>query len=160
MNLSLFDACFRQYQVVLANDEVNQLRGAHEERYGEYGRALRKWWYATYATFYAYVPDLVLSTAHSTARYPRASKEAGASSGRRTAEVFRVGFLVALLCLSLLIHILLAAYNLLELILLGKVGVALFLLAFNCANYYLEWTRSVLPARVIGVAVRLTSWIW
>ncbi|KAE9036595.1 hypothetical protein PR002_g7005 [Phytophthora rubi] len=28
MNLSLFDACFRQYQVVLANDEVNQLRGA------------------------------------------------------------------------------------------------------------------------------------
>ncbi|KAE8959948.1 hypothetical protein PR001_g30545, partial [Phytophthora rubi] len=108
------------YQAVLANDEVNQLRGVQyvyalwgalfavpvsvltesEDRYGEYGRALRKWWDAAYATFYAYLPDLALSTAHSTAKYARASKEAGVSSGKRTAEVFRVGFLAALLCVS------------------------------------------------------------
>ncbi|KAE9335011.1 hypothetical protein PF008_g13695 [Phytophthora fragariae] len=163
VNLSLFDACLRQYLVVLANDEVNQLLGVQyvyalwgalfavpvnvltesEGRYGEYGRALRKWWDADYGTFYAYLPDLDLSTAHSTARCSHTSKEASASSGRRTAEVFRVGFLIALLCLSLLIHLPLAAYNLLELILLGKVGVALALLMFNCANYYLEWTRWV-----------------
>ncbi|KAE9262554.1 hypothetical protein PR003_g33499, partial [Phytophthora rubi] len=180
MNLSLFDACLRQYQAVLANDEVNQLRGVQyvyalrgalfavpvsvltesEDRYGEYGRALKKWWDAAYATFYAYLPDLALSTAHSTAKYARASKEAGVSSGKRTAEVFRVGFLVALLCVSLLIHLPLAAYNLLELLLLGKVGVALALLSFNCANYYLEWTRWGLPASVIVVAVGLTSCIW
>ncbi|KAE8975222.1 hypothetical protein PF011_g24564 [Phytophthora fragariae] len=180
MNLSLFDACLRQYQAVLANDEVNQLRGVQyvyalwgalfavpvsvltesEDRYSEYGRALRKWWDAAYATFYAYLPDLALSTAHSTAKYARASKEASVSSGKRTAEVFRVGFLVALLCVSLLIHLPLAAYNLLELLLLGKVGVALALLSFNCANYYLEWARWGLPASVIMVAVGLTSCIW
>ncbi|KAE8966014.1 hypothetical protein PR003_g30236 [Phytophthora rubi] len=128
MDLSLFDAWLRQYQAILANDEVNQLRGAQyvyalwgalfavpvsvltesEERYSEYGRALMKWWDAAYVTFYTYLPDLDLSTAHSTARYACASKEAGASSGRRTAEVFREGFLVALLCLSLLIHLPLA----------------------------------------------------
>ncbi|KAE9074853.1 hypothetical protein PF010_g24520 [Phytophthora fragariae] len=161
MNLSLFDACLRQYQAELANDELNQLRGVQyvyalwgalfavpvsvltesEDRYGEYGRALKKWW-------------------DSTAKYARASKEAGVSSGKRTAEVFRVGFLVALLCVSLLIHLPLAAYNLLELLLLGKVGVALALLSFNCANYYLEWTRWGLPASVIVVAVGLTSCIW
>ncbi|KAE8909853.1 hypothetical protein PF005_g5842 [Phytophthora fragariae] len=180
MNLSLFDACIQHYQAVLANDEVDQLRGAKyvyslwgalfavlvsvlagsEECYGEYGRSLRKWWDAAYATFYAYLPDLALNTSHSTVRYARASKEAGASSERRTAEVFRVGFLVALLCLSLLIQLPLAAYNLLELILLGKVGVALALIAFNCANYYLEWTRWGLPASVIVVATGLTSCIW
>ncbi|KAE8995141.1 hypothetical protein PR002_g19715 [Phytophthora rubi] len=180
MNLSLFDACLRQYQAVLANDEVNQLRGVQyvyalwgalfavpvsvltesEDRYGEYGRALKKWWDAAYATFYAYLPDLALSTAHSTAKYARASKEASVSSGKRTAEVFRVGFQVALLCVSLLIHLPLAAYNLLELLLLGKVGVALAPLLFNCANYYLEWTRWGLPASVIVVAVGLTSCIW
>ncbi|KAE8956610.1 hypothetical protein PR002_g31424 [Phytophthora rubi] len=131
-----------------------------EDRYGEYGRALRKWWDGPFATFYVYLPDLALSAAHSTAKYARASKEAGASSGKRTAEVFRVGFLVALLCVSLLIHLPLAAYNLLELLLLGKVGVALALLSFNCANYYLEWTRWGLPASVIVVAVGLTSCIW
>ncbi|KAE9357924.1 hypothetical protein PF008_g2929 [Phytophthora fragariae] len=180
MNLSFFDAGTRLYQAVPTNDEVNQLRGAQyvyslwgtlfpipmsvlaesEERYGEYGRALRKWWDDPFATFYVYLPDVALSTVPSTARYARTSKEVGASSGRRTAEVFRVGFLVALLCVSLLIHLPLAAYNLLELLLLGKVGVALALLSFNCANYYLEWTRWGLPASVVVIAAGLTSCIW
>ncbi|KAE8989945.1 hypothetical protein PR003_g21888 [Phytophthora rubi] len=131
------------YQVVLANDEVNQLCGAQyvyalwgalfaapmsvlagsEERYDGYGRTLKKWSDAAYATFYAYLPELVLSTAHSTVRYAYASKEAGASSGRRTAEVFRVGFRAAHQYLSVLIHLPVDIYNLLELILQGKVGV-------------------------------------
>ncbi|KAE9356597.1 hypothetical protein PF008_g3537 [Phytophthora fragariae] len=64
-----------------------QVLSDNEQRYGDYGRMLRKWWVAAYATFYAYLPDLSLNTACSIKNCAVSTKEAAVSSRRRAGEV-------------------------------------------------------------------------
>ncbi|KAE9019916.1 hypothetical protein PR003_g14372 [Phytophthora rubi] len=77
LNGALWNDCLRQYNAVLMNAEVRQLRGVayvyafcgavfavplqvltqDERKYGDDGQMLRRWWAAAYATFYEYLPE-------------------------------------------------------------------------------------------------------
>ncbi|EGZ21871.1 hypothetical protein PHYSODRAFT_345757 [Phytophthora sojae] len=100
LNGSLCNACLCQYNAVLLNRE--------EERYGDYGPMLHKWWFAAYSTFYANLPDL-------------------GTRRRRALEGFHVAWIVTKFVISLAFFAPMAAFYLLEFALLGTVGVAVAL---------------------------------
>ncbi|KAG6612669.1 uncharacterized protein IUM83_03310 [Phytophthora cinnamomi] len=180
LNGSLWNACLCQYNAVLLNREVRELRGAayvytiwgalfavpvrvledEEEHYGVYGRTLHKWWFAAYSTFYAYLPDLGLSTALSVACYAKATHAAAAQSRGRAFEGLHVAWLVTKFVLSLAFFAPMAAFDLLESALLGAVGVTIALITLNAANYVLDWTPYGPPATVRIVTAGVVTHIW
>ncbi|GMF49208.1 unnamed protein product [Phytophthora fragariaefolia] len=180
LNGCLWNDCLLQYNGVLLNDEIRQLRGVayayalwgavfavpmqvladNEQRYGDYGQMLRKWWVAAYETFYAYLPDLGLSTACSVKNYALATKDAAISSRRRTGEVLRVVLLFVKFLLGLAFFAPMAVYEFVEFVLLGEVGVALALLMMNLLNGYFEWTTLGVAASVIFVTLGVVTHLW
>ncbi|KAE9241230.1 hypothetical protein PF004_g7146 [Phytophthora fragariae] len=176
LNETLWNDCLLQYNSGLFNDEVRQLRGVayayalwgavfavpmqvlddNDQRYGDYGRMLRRWWVAAYETYDAYLPDLGLNTACSIKNYALATKDAAASCRRRAGEVLRiVKFLLALTFFTPM-----AVFEFVEFVLLGEAGVALALLMINLVNYYFVWTTLGVAASVVFVTVGVVTHIW
>ncbi|KAE9316120.1 hypothetical protein PF008_g19087 [Phytophthora fragariae] len=180
LNGTLWNDCLLQYNSVLLNDEVRQLHGVayayalwgavfavpmqvladNEQRYGDYGRMLRKWWVAAYETCYAYLPDLGLKTACSIKNYALATKDAAASCRRRAGEVLRIVLLIVKFLLALTFFTPMAVYEFVEFVLLGEAGVALALLMMNLVNYYFEWTTLGVAASVVFVTIGVVTHIW
>jgi hypothetical protein len=180
LNGSLWSACLSQYQAILRDDEIRELRGAaylyslwgaifavpvqvltvDAVYYGAYGRALLKWWEAAHLTFFEYLPNLALGTARSIAKYARVTRNAAVSCGRRAGDFVRVVILAVECSLSLVFFLPLAAYDVLEFLLQGEIGIAVTLLALNVANLYFEWTRYGVPGTVIAVTIALMTHIW
>ncbi|KAE9023206.1 hypothetical protein PR002_g11764 [Phytophthora rubi] len=180
LNGTLWNDCLLQFNCVLLFDEVRQLRGvayAHalwgavfavpmqvladnEQRYGDYGRMLRKWWAAAYETYYAYLPDLGLKTACSLRNYVLATKDAAISSRRRAGEALRIVLLILKFLLALAFFAPMAVYELVEFVLLGEAGVVLALLMMNLINYYFEWTTLGAAASVVFVTIGVVTHIW
>ncbi|KAE9284265.1 hypothetical protein PR003_g26895, partial [Phytophthora rubi] len=150
LNGTLWNDCLLQYNSVLLNDEVRQLRrvayayalwGAvfavpmqvladNEQRYGDYGRMLRKWWVAAY------------------------------KNRRRAGEVLRIVLLILKFLLVLTFFTPMAVYEFVEFVLLGEAGVALALLMMNLINYYFEWTTLGVAASVVYVTIGVVTHIW
>ncbi|EGZ11351.1 hypothetical protein PHYSODRAFT_304866 [Phytophthora sojae] len=97
---------------------------------------LRKWWVAAYATFYAYLPELSVNTAHSVAKYASVSKDAAMPSRRRAGEVLHVAFLICKVLLALAFFVPMCTYDLLEYVSLGVPGEAFVLITANLLNSY------------------------
>ncbi|KAE9189448.1 hypothetical protein PF002_g25038 [Phytophthora fragariae] len=179
LNGTLWNDCLLQYNSVFLNDEVRQLRGVayayalwgavfavpmqvladNEQRYGDCGRMLRKWWVAAYETYYAYLPDLGLNTACSIRNYALATKDAAVSSRRRAGEVLRIVLLILKFLLALTFFTPMAVYEFVEFVLLGEAGVALALLMMNLINYF-EWTTLGVAASVVYVTIGVVTHIW
>ncbi|GMF31412.1 unnamed protein product [Phytophthora fragariaefolia] len=180
LNGCLWNDCLLQYNGVLLNDEVRQLRGVayayalwgaafalpmqvladNEQRYGDYGGMLRKWWVAAYETFYAYLPDLGLNTACSIKNYALATKDAAISSRRRTGEVLRAVLLFVKFLLALAFFTPMAVYEFVDFVLLCEAGVALALLMMYLLNCYFEWTTLGVAASVIFVTLSVVTHLW
>ncbi|KAE9200822.1 hypothetical protein PF005_g15198 [Phytophthora fragariae] len=153
LNETLWNDCLLQYNSGLFNDEVLD---DNDQRYGDYGRMLRRWWVAAYETYDAYLPDLGLNTACSIKNYALATKDAAASCRRRAGEVLRiVKFLLALTFFTPM-----AVFEFVEFVLLGEAGVALALLMINLVNYYFVWTTLGVAASVVFVTVGVVTHIW
>ncbi|GMF49354.1 unnamed protein product [Phytophthora fragariaefolia] len=179
LNGSLWNDYLHQYNKVLLNSEVRQLRGLtyvyapweavfavpvqvladNEQHYGDYGRMLRKWWIATYTTFDAFLPDLGLNTACSVRNCAIATKGAVVACLRRLGEALRVALLVIRFLLALAFFAPMAAYDLVEFAFLGEAGVTLALTALNRTNYIFDWTTMSTPGSVIFVVVGIVAHI-
>ncbi|KAE9043706.1 hypothetical protein PR001_g3154 [Phytophthora rubi] len=137
-----------------------QVLADNEQRYGDYGRMLRKWWVAAYETYYAYLPDLGLNTACSIRNYAFATKEAAVSSRRRVGEALRIVLLIIKFLLALAFFTPMAVYEFVEFVLLGEAGVALAHLVMNLINCYFEWTTLGAAAAVVFVTIGVVAHIW
>ncbi|KAE9008782.1 hypothetical protein PR001_g15065 [Phytophthora rubi] len=137
-----------------------QVLDDNEQRYGDYGRMLRKWWVAAFATFYAYLPDLGLNTECSIKNYALATKDAAVSSRLRAGEVLHILLLIVKFLLALAFFAPMAVYDFVEFVLLGEAGMALALLMMKLVNYYLEWTTLGVAASVVFITVGVVAHIW
>jgi hypothetical protein len=161
LNGGMGSAFLTRYQAILKSPELNKLSGPayafalwgtmltvpgevlleDEEKYGDYGVVHRAWWHAGKVTFYHYVPDLLLKTSASVGNYARANVGAAAFVWKRVCGAIAVVCWSLLLLLSLLVHIPLAFYDVLEYVCCGGVGVSVAVLMINALNYAFEWTQ-------------------
>ncbi|KAG6942998.1 hypothetical protein JG688_00017828 [Phytophthora aleatoria] len=120
---SMWAVFLSRYQEVHQEGALRQMRvrvrDSRTEDFGCYGEMARTWWFALHATLYVYMPDLLIRTSASTAKNYDAFLDATAAT----------------------IHIPMAAYDLLEFVLQGGLGVAVVVLVLNLLNVYLEWTE-------------------
>ncbi|KAJ8527389.1 hypothetical protein ON010_g14875 [Phytophthora cinnamomi] len=121
---------------------------------------LLKRWIAAYSTFYTYLSDLGLSTAHSVASYAKTTCAAAAQSRRRAFEGIRVTFLVLKFVLAVGFFAPKTAYDLLEMALLAETGVAIALVLLNIANFVFGWTSLGPPATVLTITVGVVTHVW
>ncbi|POM74057.1 Hypothetical protein PHPALM_9036, partial [Phytophthora palmivora] len=144
-----------RYQEVLRNPSLRQLHGL------AYGYALwstffavpvKSWWLAFQVTFGEYGPDLVLETCASVERYCVAWKEGCANAWRRVYGGVQGLCWAAIVTLSMIIHVPMLLFDVLEFVLCGAKGVVVALVVLNASSYYWGWTiQGLLIMQIMGV---------
>ncbi|KAK1939005.1 hypothetical protein P3T76_009080 [Phytophthora citrophthora] len=173
VNSSLVVNFVTRYQDVLRDPELNQLAGPSyafalwnafiavpvqvieegEAEYGQYGVMLRSWWTALLVTCGDYLPDLSMRSGYSYLAYSRASWEAWTTVCQRVVAIVKGFCWFVLLVLSLVIHVPMMLFDLLEFVALGTTGLAAVLVMTNSLNQMFEWTRWLTTATGVIVAV-------
>ncbi|KAG3145916.1 hypothetical protein PI126_g13543 [Phytophthora idaei] len=176
----MWAAFLSRYQEVLQEGELRQMCGptyafalwnvvfavpvrvldSRAEDFGRYGEMARTWWFALHATLCVYVPDLLIRTSASTAKYYDASLDATAATWARFCEGVRLVLWGLYLTVALGIHTPMAAYDLLEFVLQGGFGVAVVMLVLNLLNSYLEWTEYGLGISGCVFVIGLGTHVW